>query len=96
MMNMSAFGKDHPAGAMDNTVFFLFVSHVREDRVAELEIVIELERRVVRCWVSLRDVRLRQPFDDEITDAIYACQAMLLIFRSLYKSREQSVSLNGI
>jgi hypothetical protein len=36
---------------------FLFVSHVSEDRPAVIEIVEELERRGIRCWIALRDVR---------------------------------------
>jgi hypothetical protein len=59
---------------------FLFVSHVSEDRAAALEIVAELERRGVRCWIAPRDVRAGRPFDDEIADAIEASRAMLLIF----------------
>lgn len=50
--------------------FFLFVSHVAEDRPAALEIVAELERRGVRCWIAPRDVRVGRPFDDEIVEAI--------------------------
>ena len=51
---------------------FLFVSHVSEDRAAATEIVEELERRGVRCWIAPRDVRPGRPFDDEIADAIDA------------------------
>jgi hypothetical protein len=59
---------------------FLFVSHVSEDRQAALEIVAELERRDIPCWIAPRDVRPGKPFDDEIAEAIEACRAMLLIF----------------
>jgi hypothetical protein len=58
----------------------LFVSHVSEDRPAALEIVDELERRGVPCWIAPRDVRPGRPFDDEIAEAIEASRAMLLIF----------------
>lgn len=50
--------------------FFLFVSHVSEDRPAALEIVGELEKRGIRCWIAPRNVRPGHPFDDEIVDAI--------------------------
>jgi hypothetical protein len=59
---------------------FLFVSHVGEDGPAAMEIVAELERRGIRCWITPRDVRVGRPFDDEIADAIDASRAMLLIF----------------
>ena len=58
----------------------LFVSHVSEDRPVALEIVGELERRGVACWIAPRDVRPGKPFDDEIVKGIEACRAMLLIF----------------
>jgi formylglycine-generating enzyme required for sulfatase activity len=59
---------------------FLFVSHVSEDRIAAMEIVDELERRGMRCWIAPRDVRAGRPFDDEIANAIESSRAMLLIF----------------
>jgi hypothetical protein len=59
---------------------FLFVSHISEDRPATLEIVDELERRGVPCWIAPRDVRAGRAFDDEIAEAIEASRAMLLIF----------------
>ena len=59
---------------------FLFISHVSEDRAAATEIVEELERRGVRCWIAPRDVRPGRPYDDEIATAIEASRAMLLIF----------------
>jgi len=76
---------------------FLFVSHVSEDRAAAMEIVAELERRGLRCWIAPRDVRPGTPFDDEIADAIDASLAMLLIFsercnESEYIRREVTVA----
>jgi len=59
---------------------FLFVSHVTENAAAALEIVCALERRGVRCWIAPRDVRPGRRFDDEISDALDGCRAMLLIF----------------
>jgi hypothetical protein len=75
----------------------MFVSHVSEDRVSALEIVAELERRGIRCWIAPRDVRPGTPFDDEIANAIEASQAMLLIFSehcndSAYIRREVTVA----
>ena len=65
---------------MPDPDLFLFVSHVSEDRPVALEIVDELERHGVPCWIAPRDVRPGRPFDDEIAEAIEASRAMLLIF----------------
>ena len=53
-----------------------------------MEIVDELERRGVRCWIAPRDVRPGHPFDDEIVDAIDASRAMLLVFSDLCNESE--------
>jgi hypothetical protein len=79
------------------TDLFLFVSHVREDRVAALEIVGDLERRGVPCWVAPRDVHPGKPFDEEIAEALENCWAMLLIFsdrcnENAYIRREVTVA----
>jgi hypothetical protein len=76
---------------------FLFVSHVSEDRSTAVKIVEELERRGVRCWIAPRDVHAGRPFDNEISDAIDASRAMLLIFSercnvSEYIRREVTVA----
>jgi TPR repeat protein len=67
---------------------FLFVSHVAEDRTAAMEIVGELERRGVPCWIAPRNVRPGRPFDDEIVDAIEDSRAMLLVFSDLCNESE--------
>jgi hypothetical protein len=76
---------------------FLFVCHVSEDRAAAMQIVEELERRGVRCWIAPRDVRPGRPFDDEIANAIDNSEALLLIFTdrcndSEYIRREVTVA----
>ena len=76
---------------------FLFVSHVSEDRDAATQVVEELERRGLRCWIAPRNVRPGRPFDDEIASAIETCQVMLLIFSercndSEYIRREVTVA----
>lgn len=67
---------------------FLFVSHVSEDRREAMEIVAALERRNIRCWIAPRDVHPGRPFDDEISDAIDGCRAMLLVFSDHCNDRE--------
>jgi hypothetical protein len=85
---------------MESDDFFLFVSHVTEDRAAALQVVDELERRGVRCWIAPRNVRPGGTFDDDIADAIESCRAMLLIFSSQcneseYIRREITVAGNA-
>src|ERR1700693_3997561 len=82
---------------MADTDPFLFVSHVSEDQAAALEIVSELERRGVPCWIAPRNVAPGHPFDDEIVAALDHCRAMLLIFsehcnESEYIRREVTVA----
>jgi TIR domain len=84
---------------MGSEDFFLFVSHVTEDRTAASQVVDELERRGVRCWIAPRNVRPGGTFDDDIADAIESCRAMLLIFSSRcneseYIRREITVAEN--
>jgi hypothetical protein len=85
---------------MESDDFFLFVSHVTEDRIAASQVVDELERRGVRCWIAPRNVSPGKPFDDDIADAIESCRAMLLIFSSQcneseYIRREITVAGNA-
>src|SRR5512144_348897 len=82
---------------MVNPDLYLFVSHVSEDRPAAMDIVGELERRGVPCWIAPRDVPPGKPFDDEIVEALDNCRAMLLIFsdrcnESEYIRREVTVA----
>ena len=82
---------------MADANLLLFVSHVAEDRAAALEIVDELERRGITCWIAPRNVRPGRAFDDEIADAIDRSRAMLLIFSehcndSEYIRREVTVA----
>ena len=82
---------------MATSEMFLFVSHVSEDLAAAMQIVEELERRGVRCWIAPRDVRPGEPFDDQIANAIEDSRAMLLIFSercnaSEYIRREVTVA----
>jgi hypothetical protein len=68
--------------------FFLFVSHVTEDRVAALQVVDELERRGIRCWITPRDIEAGKAYDDEIAAAIDGSRALLLIFSEHCNSNE--------
>lgn len=56
---------------------FVFVSHA--DETTAMNIVEELERANVRCWIAPRDPRPGKPFDDEIADAVAGSRFLLLI-----------------
>jgi hypothetical protein len=78
----------------------LFVSHVEEDRAVALQVVRELERRDVRCWIAPRDISAGSPYDDKIVAAIQASRAMLLIYsarcnESEYIRRELTIAGNS-
>jgi hypothetical protein len=53
-----------------------------------MEIVAALERQNIRCWIAPRDVHPGRPFDDEISEAIDGCRAMLLVFSDHCNDRE--------
>jgi hypothetical protein len=56
---------------------FIFISHA--DETSAMNIVQELERVGVRCWIAPRDPRPGKPFDDEIADAVAGSRFLLLI-----------------
>ncbi|WP_407050896.1 TIR domain-containing protein [Methyloraptor flagellatus] len=58
----------------------LFVCHVTEDRQTAQDLVVELEKRGLRCWFAPRDIVGGQAYDDAIADALDECRAMLLVF----------------
>jgi hypothetical protein len=60
--------------------FFLFLSHVSEDRDAALQLVEEFEGRGVQCWIAPRNIQPGAPFDEQIADAIERSHSMLLVF----------------
>lgn len=75
----------------------LFICHVTEDRSVAHDLVIELERRGLRCWFAPRDIGGGQAYDDAIADALDDCRAMLLVFsdrcnESEYIRREVTVA----
>ena len=62
-----------------------------------MQVVEELERRGIRCWIAPRDINPGKAFDDEIAAAIEASRAVLLIFseycnESDYIRREVTVA----
>jgi TIR domain len=99
-MTFELHGRSLSGDGMPVENFFLFVSHVTEDRVAALQVVDELERRGIRCWITPRDIAAGKAYDDEIADAIDRSRALLLIFSehcnsSEYIRREITVAGNA-
>jgi hypothetical protein len=75
----------------------LFVCHSTEDHQLALEIVGEIERHGLSCWIAPRDVVPGEPYRDEIADAIERCSAMLVVFSehcnsSMWVPREIAVA----
>ena len=58
----------------------LFIGHASEDRGIAEEIVGELERRGIRCWIASRDAHSGPNAANDAADAIAASRAVLLVF----------------
>jgi SAM-dependent methyltransferase/PAS domain-containing protein len=69
----------------------LFISHASEDREVAEEIVADLERRGIDCWIAPRNIPPGQPFDDAIVTAIDSCWATLLVFSERCNTKEDYV-----
>ena len=58
----------------------VFVSHSTEDKKVANEIVSQLEKQGVQCWIAPRDIPYGTEYEEELMDAIEACRIFLLIF----------------
>jgi len=58
----------------------LFISHSSSDKAAAEELVVELEKGGLTCWLASRDVPLGGSYQVEIVNAIEHCRALLLVF----------------
>lgn len=58
----------------------LFVSHHSSKADAARQVVDELERRGVACWVAPRDIPPGEPFDRSIREGISRVDAILVLF----------------
>jgi len=57
-----------------------FISFSTEDRKTATEILHELERAGVRCWIATRDVPYGSDYQEAIVDALDQADSMVLVF----------------
>jgi hypothetical protein len=60
----------------------VFISYSSKDGIIADAVCARLEERGIRCWIAPRDVNAGSPYAEEITVAIEACTAMVLVFSS--------------
>src|SRR4051812_2504702 len=67
----------------------VFISHASQDKPIADSACAALERNGIRCWIAPRDVQPGRSFAGEITRAIEASKAMVLIFSAHTNNSEQ-------
>jgi len=58
----------------------VFVSYATADRKQALQVCSAIEKRGTRCWISCRDVRPGENYQEAIVHSIRAAPAMVLVF----------------
>ena len=58
----------------------VFVSYATADRKEALSVCKAVERRGTKCWISCRDVKPGENYQEEIVRAIRDARAMVLVF----------------
>ena len=61
-------------------VHHVFISHSSQDRIIAYTVCAHLERHGIRCWIAPRDVNPGRSYGEEITVAIEASTALVLVF----------------
>lgn len=64
---------------MDHDVFISFSS---KDRAIADRILLNLERVGIRCWISSRDIKAGEDYQDSIISALESSKLVLLVFSS--------------
>ena len=65
--------------SMDHDVFISFSS---KDRAIAETILLDLERFGIRCWISSRDIKPGEDYQDSIISALEIAKLVLLVFSS--------------
>jgi hypothetical protein len=65
---------------LDTQKTWTFVSFSQHDKRAAMEIIHELERAKIGCWISTRDVPYGKDYQEAIVDAIDQADSMVLVF----------------
>ena len=58
----------------------VFISYATKDRNRALSICESIEKRGIACWISCRDVRPGQNYQEEIARAVRNARALVLLF----------------
>lgn len=58
----------------------VFISYATTDRAEALKVCKAIERRGIRCWLSLRDVRPGENYQEAIVQSLRAARAVVLVF----------------
>jgi ubiquinone/menaquinone biosynthesis C-methylase UbiE/PAS domain-containing protein len=69
----------------------LFISHASEDRQVAMEIVADLERRGIDCWIAPRNIPAGRTFAGAIVTAIESCWATLLVFSERCNTKQEHI-----
>ena len=62
---------------------YVFISHASENYERALQIVQQIEKRGISCWITPRNLAGGMAYDDEIALAITNSEAVLVIFSNL-------------
>jgi len=58
----------------------VFISYATADRAEALKVCKAIERRGTRCWISMRDVRPGENYQEAIVQALRTARAVVLVF----------------
>jgi hypothetical protein len=58
----------------------VFISYASADQQTADKLVAEIERRGIRCWISSRDIRPGEDYQETIVAALEASGVVLLLF----------------
>ena len=58
----------------------VFISYATKDRKRALAVCQEIEKRGIACWISCRDVRPGQNYQEEIAKAVRNARSLVLVF----------------
>ena len=67
----------------------VFISYATKDRNRALSICESIEKRGIACWISCRDVRPGQNYQEEIARAVRNARALVLLFSEAANSSDE-------
>ena len=67
-------------GGEDRGASPVFLSYATADRAEALKVCKAIERRGTRCWISMRDVRPGENYQEAIVHSLRSARAMVLVF----------------